>query len=84
MTEKFARTNGLSLCCSNSSLPLSFGRFDLEMYPLFLINEKFHSAKKRKKEKKKNPVKDFANNFFMNMLSTIKFCQIRIGSYNSG
>ena len=65
MTEKFAPTNSLSLCCSNSSLPLSSGRFDSEMYPLFLINENFYLAKKR--GKKNNPVKDFANNFFMNM-----------------
>ena len=50
-TKKFAPTNSLSLCCSNSSLPLSFGRFDLEMYPLFIINENFHLAKKRKKKK---------------------------------
>ena len=40
----------LSLCCSNSSLPLSFGRFDSEMYPLLLINENFHLAKKKKEE----------------------------------
>ena len=60
----------LSLCCSNSSLPLSFGRFDSEIYPLFLINENFHLAKKKKKKEKKrrrNPIKDFANNFFMHM-----------------
>ena len=37
--RKFAPTNSLSLCCSNTSLPLSFGRFDSEMCPLFLINE---------------------------------------------
>ena len=48
-TEKFALANSLSLCCSNYSLPLSSGRFDSEMYPLFLINENFHSAKNKKK-----------------------------------
>ena len=78
MIEKFVPTNSFSLCCINFSLPLTFGRFDLEMYPLFLINENFHLAKKR------NPVKDCANNFFMNMLSTIQFCPIRAGIYNSG